>query len=301
MEKNQIKLSKVQLQELEPILSLVIKKYDPECIICFGVITRINLGSGCFMDDHNTCSHHYFVLLITKSATRIEHQLQEYVNQIFKIGIMTVISHGKKIVDNAIRNNDRFFSTIYRQGYWLFNSDNLSSQNNLTDTNAINDFSLISLSHELHYEIALGFLEGAETFENEDRHYNRLFFLNQAFEQLCSTVIFVHTGYRSGMHNLDKLLKFCCCIHPEFASYFPNNTTEEIRLFRVLNISYAKGRYGNGFEFTPYDVITLSERVHEFLRAVIDSCERKLEELKQRSTDTVILNTIIAPQAKSQN
>ena len=295
MERHQIRLNEVQMQELEPVRSLLIKRYHPENIICFGAITEITLGSGCFMNDHQTCSHHYFILVITKSASRIEHQLQEYVNQTFKTGVITVISHRKKTFDSAIRNKDRFFVTIYHRGHWLYNSAHLSSQNNLPETNAINDYPFIALSHELHYEIALGFLEAAEALENEDRHYNRLFFLNQAFEQLCITLIYVHTSYRSTTHNLNRLLSLCCCIHPELSSYFPNNTSEEIRLFKILNTSYFKGRYGNGFEFTPYDVITLSERVHEFFRVVGDSCERKFKELKQQPGE------VINPTFKSKN
>jgi hypothetical protein len=56
------------------------KKYQPECIICFGAIHTTVLTFGCFMEEFDKVTSQYHLLMVTRTATRIEHGVQDWVN-----------------------------------------------------------------------------------------------------------------------------------------------------------------------------------------------------------------------------
>lgn len=85
-------LTTIQFQQQQKHFSLLIKalveRFKPEQIYCFGKNTTFNVKSNCFTEDDAKAQFHYFLLLVTESLTRIEHDIQHYANTIFTAGIL---------------------------------------------------------------------------------------------------------------------------------------------------------------------------------------------------------------------
>jgi hypothetical protein len=102
MKSNPVNLTAQQCKELEPIVTKLISHYKPENIICFGSRHATKTITSCFIQPVGHCSYHYFLLMVTADTTRIEHEVQDFVNRYATGGNVTIIVHGIETITNAI-------------------------------------------------------------------------------------------------------------------------------------------------------------------------------------------------------
>jgi len=280
MEKNQYQLSDLQVKEIGPVVTLLVAQYQPDKIICFGCVSNNREAAGCFMGSESRFKSHYFLLMITKEAFRVEHDAQDYVNTHFGGGTISIISHGRKIIEQAIVKNSRFFITVYRDGCLLYTADGMPrsfEQLTLPEIDPIQTQTKAKKHYNSRWTMACGFLEAAAKCNEEAFYNNTVFLLHQAVEQTCIALIRVCTGYRPDLHNLDRLLKLCLCFCPDLSIHFQLNTEEEIRLFQVLNAGYSDVRYKDDFNVSAEDAGILMNQVDEFMVMAGVICQNKIE------------------------
>jgi HEPN domain-containing protein len=274
--------------ELEIITSELVKRYQPEQLICFGNLQQSTSSAGCFMDTQCQHTNHYFLLMVTASAARIEHEVQAMMTSCFKDISIAIVVHGREIIESAISRGNRFFNTVYRMGTVLYNNNGLSARFAALHLPEIDPIQ-IHLKAEHHYkhryEMALGFMEGVNACMVKEYYNNAVFMMHQAIEQACIGLIRIFIGYRSDMHNLDRLLKLTLCFSPEPSVMFPRETDEDKRLFGLFYKCYSEARYKTELHVTKEDAQTLHKLCVDFVLLIESLCLKRISIYKIKAEE----------------
>jgi len=223
--------------------------------------------------------------MITTEATRIEHEVQDYVNRLFDKAGITIIVHGLETVTNAISQGNRFFTAVCRDGMQLYTANGLRLNMDYPDLNPATTQAKAEKHYYHRYAMALGFMEAAEECLEKEYYNNAIFMLHQAVEQACIAMIRVFMAYRSDMHNLSRLLNLCGCFSGEPAALFPRKTPEDQRLFQLLLKSYSDARYKDEYKVTRQDAEILCTLVRALIELTEELCIDRINDLRTAVTD----------------
>lgn len=281
MENHPLNLTPPQCRELQELVNLLVSRYEPSNIICFGCNHNTKTVSSCFIRPVDYYSCHYFLLMATTESGRIEHEVQDFVNANFSGGSITILAHGKDTISHAISQGNRFFIAVFRDGFQLYAANGLRIMMDYPNMNPAT--TLTSAEEHFFHRIPLaeGFLKGAhECLANQ--HYNICtFMLHQVVEQCCIVLIRVHMAYRSDFHNLQRLLNLCRCFSDQPYKMLLSGNPVDSRLFDILIKSYSQARYASTFFVDKNDAGALYDRVSSFVQLTKSVCIVKMEELHQ--------------------
>ena len=264
------------------------QKFDPLQIFSFSQNSYTNNSQGCFNDNqcYSKCDH--CLLVVTETATRIDYEMQDFANSYYQHGTITVISHGRQSVIDAVQQNSRFFISVLTYGKLLYSKDGL------LDNNPISAFipTKGAIKAIRHYEhripLADGFLMCASECLEKEQFGICAFMLHQAVEQTCICLVRVNIAYRSEFHNLYRLLRLCQCFSEKPFQLFLS-TPEDERLFDVMAKSYSGSRYKDDFTVSRQDAERLYQRVASFLLLAKEICNEKIELLAKSASDYAAL------------
>jgi len=257
----------------------IVDRFQPLQIFCFAKSASFNELNGCFINPKAKHTCNYCMLVVTENATRIDHEVQEFCNTYYQNGIITVICHGKETVANAIKENNRFFSTVCSKGQLIYSHDGMSNFDSsipfVSPQSAIK--AQKHLSH--HLPLAEGFLNGAGECLAKEQFTVCVFLLHQVVEQCLIALIKVHLAYRSEIHNLKRMLGICRAFSDEPLKTLLSGSAEDHRLFGILTKSYSGARYANTFSVCEEDAKALHQRVSAFLNLTKIMCKDKIAQL----------------------
>ena len=217
--------------------------------------------------------------MVTESVTRIEHEVQDFANNKYPFGKITILAHGQETIAAAIKANNRFFITVYNEGKILYSRDGM-----------VQPFQAISLiptqgavKAQKHYNhrfpLATGFLASAKECLTK-QHYNlSAFMAHQVIEQCCIALIRVNLAYRSDIHNLYRQLRLCDSFSPAPSRLFLSGSEEDKRLFDIMVKSYSAARYKDDFKVEQADAEQIFTRVSTFLKLTDIICGDKIKSL----------------------
>ncbi|HEY0177960.1 MAG TPA: HEPN domain-containing protein, partial [Pedobacter sp.] len=233
----------------------------------------------CFTNHktENTCN--YCLLLVTESPTRIDHEAQEFCNCHYHHGNITIICHGQESITEAIKANNRFFSTVCNTGQLIYSHDGISNfdaDHQFTPTQSAVK-ARKHLSH--HMPLAEGFLSGAGECLSKEQFNVCVFMLHQVIEQCLITLIRVHLAYRSEIHNLKRMLGLCQAFSDEPTKMLLSGNPQDKKLFDVLTKSYSSARYTSTFSVNKEDAKELYKRVSAFFTLTHTMCKEKIKQL----------------------
>lgn len=300
MEKNVNPLfGAAQTEELLTITALLIDRYHPEQLICFGSKVNHTTSAGCFTENDEKQESHYFLLMITEFTKRVEHEAQDFVNthsKEFNHNVhITIIAHSWKTVEAAVLQGCRFFITVCRDGNVLYDAGRLSLGTNYAEPDTV-ALPAGAERHYLHrYGMSTGFMEAAKTCYEKGFYYNAAFLLHQATEQACNALMRVFIAYRSDLHSLNRLLDLSLCFAEEPSACFPRRTEDEKRLFRLLANSYSAARYKDDFQVSRQDVAVLLAQVEAFLATTQELCLRRMGDYRLAAQEALEKLADISP------
>jgi HEPN domain-containing protein len=281
MEKITNNLTAAQCQELHEIATMLANYYRPEKIICFGCLHNSREASGSFIEPVIQNNHHYFLLMATLENIRMEHEVQDYVNSHIAGPAVTILVHGIEIITDAINQGSRFFIHACRDGILLYTADGHPLNIRYPKPNPAKLLARAEAYYLHRYGMAIGFMNAAVECCEKEFYNHAVFMLHQAVEQACITLIRVHIGYRSDMHNLNRLLNLCLCFSAEPNELFPRKTEEEKRLFQILVKSYSDARYKDDYQVARQDAELLCAQVTPFMELTEMLCKARLDEYRQ--------------------
>jgi len=271
--------AEIQKDHFSKFIKQLVSKFQPLYIYRFGKITEVTNIEGCFIQESANGNYQYFLLMVTESITRIDHEVQEYASTHYPFGSITILSHGQQAIREAINDNNRFFLTIYNHGQLLYSHNgmsNLDFNRKFIPTHSAN-------KAKKHFDhgifLAEGFLHGASECLNQQDNTIATFLLHQAVEQCCIVLIRVHLAYRSEIHNLFRMLNLCRSFSDRPMKTFICDNPEDKRLFNLLLKSYSDSRYGSSFYVSQHDAQILYDRILSFVSLVKEMCCTKIQEL----------------------
>ena len=268
-----------QKENFSAFIKELVQKFKPEQIYSFGKNIYFKVNQGCFIEDHHTENYHYFLLMVTESVTRIEHEVQDFANNHYPFGKITILAHGKETIADAIKANNRFFITIYNESEILYSRDGMVQRTHIINFIPTQG----AVKAQKHYNhrstLATGFLKSAkECLTNQ--HYNlSAFMAHQVVEQCCIALIRVHLAYRSDIHNLYRQLRLCDSFSPAPSSLFLSGREDDKRLFDIMVKSYSAARYKDDFKVEQDDAEQIFTRVSTFLKLTEIMCGDKINSL----------------------
>lgn len=187
------------------------QKFDPLQIFSFSQNSYTHNSQGCFNNNQGYFKCDYCLLIVTETATRIDYEMQDFANTNYRQGTITIISHGRQSVIDAVQLNSRFFISVLTYGKLLYSKDGLL-HGDLLPSYIPAKGAIKALKHyEYRIPLADGFLMCASECLEKEQFGIGAFMLHQAVEQTCICLVRVHIAYRSEFHNLYRLLRLCQC------------------------------------------------------------------------------------------
>jgi HEPN domain-containing protein len=264
------------------LIRSIANKFEPLQIFRFSKSSIIQTDQGCFNNDQVSFHCNYCLLLVTESATRIDYEVQDFVNSQYDQGLITVICHGQKTIKEAIQANNRFFISVFTSGNLLYSKDGITSSPPIPLFVPTKAASKALKHYSYRLPLAEGFLLCASECLEKEQYGIGAFMLHQAVEQTCICMVRVHIAYRSEFHNLYRLLRLCLCFSNRPYQLFLS-TPEDERLFDVMAKSYSGARYKDDFSVSKQDAESLFQRTRSFIDLATEMCEVKIKQLKQQA------------------
>lgn len=268
-------------KHFELLVRSIAGKFQPLWIFCFAKDITLKSIDGNFKEKYIACHGEYNLLVVTETGTRIDHDIQDFANHIFKQGKITIICHGRENIFEAIEKNNRFFITIFTTSELLYSHDGLNQKWHELAHNPTLTVSKANRRMKHHHSLAEGFLSGANICLLSQQYNVSVFMLHQVVEQCCIGLIRVFLSYRSEFHNIGRLLNLCTSFSDIPYKWFFTGRQNEERLFDILAKSYSQARYGRDFVIDEVDAQCLFEKISAFVKISKDMCERKISELEQ--------------------
>lgn len=191
------------------------------------------------------------------------------------------ISEDMKKLNKYLEEGRYFYTQLKQEGIILYNSGKFK----LARKRKLNFKEIQKQAQEYFNEKidrANSFYDGVEFYSNKKDYRMVSFMLHQACENYIYTIRLVFTLENPKQHNLSKLLNSVKQYSDEFAKVFPQDTSEEKRLFKLIKAAYVEGRYNPDFMVSKEDIDALVPKV-ELLRDITKQiCEEKIKEYGER-------------------
>ena len=280
MENQIIYREKDRIAHFNACLELLVEKYQPTRIISFGKQSIRNKSKGCFVSRKIEIVH-YCLLICMESCTRIDYEIQDFVNHHYQNGQITIVCHGESTIKEQIEANNRFFITVLSKGKYLYTKSGFIDNQFLPKYNPSKALEKAEKHFTHRISLARGFFECARESLCRGNYTITAFSLHQAVEQSCILLIKIHLDYRSEFHNLFRLLELCRSFSDEPYNLMVGERPSCQRLFNILMKSYGKARYTLDFNVSQKDAEELYEKVSGFIELVESMCRIKMETLTE--------------------
>lgn len=192
-----------------------------------------------------------------------------------------IICESIKDLNNELSEGHYFYVDIINEGILLYDTGEFT----LATPRELN-FSEIKEKaqkyYERNYKTASRFFEGAKMMAGQKWYIEGSFLLHQSTEYFLKTIPLVFILYRYKDHDPKVLIEKNKLHTQEVARVFPRNTSEEKRLFELLQRAYVEARYNDEFIVTKADIDVLLPKI-EFLRQIVEKvCKERFEYYDQQ-------------------
>lgn len=191
------------------------------------------------------------------------------------------INEDIKMLNKSLAEGRYFFTQIKQEGVVLYDNGKFK----LARRRKLNFKEIRQQAHEYFgekFERANNFLKGTRFYYAETDYREASFLLHQACENYYYAIRLTFTLRSNKQHNLSKLSESTRRYSEDLQAVFPQETSEEKRLFVLLKAAYVDARYNPKFVVTKEDIDALIIKV-ELLRDITKRiCEEKIKEYAER-------------------
>lgn len=286
-------LSKNKRIELKLIVDLICNVLGDTCrmIILFG-----NYADNFYSDYNQHIDYKdriyfmsdYDMLVITSdndnyfSINRKLSKLSERLYNDESYSVLTPVRFTHETINNiikAINKGHYFFTNILAEGIVLYCKENIENiKLQYPDYKEVEKLTAMCFSEKL--ERADSFFADVENACNRKDYKQSSFYLHQTTENLYFAIILTFTLYSPGEHNLFKLSRNAKSHSINTIRAFPRFSSEEKRLFRLLNDAYLQARYNPHFIVSKSDIDILTRSVVKLRDIVTQVCKNKIAEYR---------------------
>lgn len=190
---------------------------------------------------------------------------------------VSFINDDIKTFNKYIEEGRYFYTQIKEEGIILYNSGKFK----LARRRKLNFDEIKEQAQEYFeekFQSAQNKFKLAKYAANEKLYKDSIFLLHQACENYFYAIRLSFTLRNNKQHNLSKLSGSVKKYSDDLKMVFPQDTSEEKRLFTLLKAAYVDARYNPHFLVTKEDIDALIPKV-EFLRVIVERiCTERIEE-----------------------
>lgn len=252
---------KQQIKNFNYFLNVLVQRFDPMQVICFGHHNTIDHLESFFADKNTNGQCDYFLLLVMKAPASVNHALQEFANCNYDFGSITVLAHSPQAISESVSLKNRFFATVLSKGKSLYNKQGFALNTNSKVLESGTSIEKEAFYFQHHTQLANGFMGGAAECLSNAQYTICVFNMHQVFEQCCIALLYVFLDYRCNIHNIKRMLALCCCFSSKPLKLFISGSSHDARLFEILVRSYSKSRYRTDFIVNAADAEELYYKV----------------------------------------
>ncbi len=250
-------------------------------IILFGSYSR-----GTFVDEPHTKKGYrsdYDILIVvnTRKLAAHEYWIKAEDRLMRTPDIKTPVSlivHGLRDVNTALRSGRYFFTDIRKDGIVLYEL----SKEPLAEPQQLSPTEILEMTKEhiqQHLPEIGDLISGAEFYKMKGNLRRAAFELHQAVETSYSCVLLALTGYAPPSHNIKFLRGLSEDLDLRLVEAWPRDQNRFAVRFNVLNEAYVKARYSKHFEISEEAVDWLTERIEQLHSIVQTLCRERIEAL----------------------
>ena len=288
-------LPKDKREDLDSLVNEILKRLpQTEYIILYGSYARDNyVRRGIRVEDGGIPTikiSDYDILVITSGInSKKTETVLDNVEDIFFVGKdfdrdtpVSFINDDIKTFNKFIEEGRYFYTQIKEEGIILYNSGKYK----LARRRKLNFDEIKEQAQEYFdekFQRANGFLRQANHAYNDKDYRIASFDLHQASENYYYAIRLSFTLRNNKQHNLSKLSSSTKYYSDDLKTVFPQDTTEEKRLFALLKAAYVDARYNPHFVVTKEDIEALIPKV-ERLRDITERiCEERINSYDEKS------------------
>lgn len=202
--------------------------------------------------------------LSNKTKTECLDQIEAHCNQ--RIPTTTIVVEAN-VFDQWKINGNSFAGKVLQSAECLHGfppeADIMSTQR--TEINLTELESLLSVSLNKSKE----FLAGSELYRVRKQYSLSAFMLHQSAEQSLLALLNISTGLRLSSHNIERLIRYCSFLFPEFIELFQLDREEDKRVIRLLKKAYIDTRYKKDYSIRYDELTLLTEKVQRIIDIVL--------------------------------
>lgn len=283
-------LSHLPVDKQKDILEIVeiIKEIAlPEKVILFGSFARGDWVDDEYVEDGATYSYRsdYDFLIVTQGLklkefeirNRIENRTRRYKHPV------NPLVHEIEHINYGLERGQYFFKSIIEDGIILFDSKKTLFVKPRSLTREEQKAQAL-LYYEKWVESGVRMLRIAElaikVAEEENFVLNEvMFLLHQVVEKLYAGLGLVYYGYKPKTHNIKEYRNYTKAISAEINNIFfsNNNSSENQRLFEILQKSYIDARYRADYYVNRGDVESIMIEVKKLKELIVEFCLKRIE------------------------
>lgn len=287
MKKSISYLPKSKQEDLNHLVKAVLEKIpETQIIILYGSYARneyVDYDERVEFGITTTYMSDYDILVVTSGisdklvGSKLDNVDDKYYRNPDKQTPVQFINDDIKKLNADLEEGRYFYSQIKQEGVILYDSGKFK----LARRRKLNFDEIKKQAEEYFkekFENANNKLTMAQLGIKEKLYKDAIFMLHQACENYYYAIRLVYTLKNSKQHNLTKLSSSVKSYSADLANVFPNNTSEEKRLFNLIKAAYVEARYNPDFLVMKEDIDSLIPKV-ELLRDITKRiCEVKIGE-----------------------
>lgn len=280
--------------ELKTITQTILRKIQAEKIICFGSTVTAKKKNSLFASEREIVGtssepNTYYLLIVPSLYELIPDILiqQRLEEELKPLANVTVIVHRMEEINAALQNNHPFFTTIYRKGQLLHDSETepfISPAQNAGKTERVTKMEKF---WDQWFVLSQSFLMGAHFYSGEQRNNLAVFMLHQCLQHCYSATLRVLTGYRSNSNSLRRLVNLINSALPNFSFSTAEATPESARLSGLLMKGFSDARYSDKFNITDAELTMMMSRIEYLLNQANQICQEHLLNLRANKVPVV--------------
>lgn len=270
MKKSISYLPKSKQEDLNLLVKAVLEKIpETQMIILYGSYARneyVDYDERVEFGITTTYMSDYDILVVTSGisdklvGSKLDNIDDKYYRNPDKQTPVQFINDDIKKLNTDLEEGRYFYSQIKQEGVILYDSGKFK----LARRRKLN-FDEIRKQAEEYFNEKLENAERklgmSQLALEKDWYKDSIFNLHQACENLYYAIRLVYTLKNSKQHNLTKLSSSVKSYSADLAKVFPNNTSEEKRLFNLIKAAYVEARYNPDFLVTKEDIDALIPKV----------------------------------------
>ncbi len=259
----------------------------PEKVILFGSFARGDWVDDEYVEDGATYSYRsdYDFLIVTQGLklkefeirNRIENRTRRYKHPV------NPLVHELEHINYGLERGQYFFKSIIEDGIILFDTKKTLFVKPRSLTREEQKTQAL-LYYEKWVESGVRMLRIAElafkVAEEENFVLNEvMFLLHQVVEKLYAGLGLVYYGYKPKTHNIKEYRNYTKAISAEINNIFfsSNNSSENQRLFEILQKSYIDARYRADYYVNRGDVESIMIEVKKLNDLIVEYCLKRIE------------------------